>query len=85
MLNLQIVHRSRPLPTDENGEILMMKPVYTVQQFGAAFGVSRARFYQLVAEGKIKARKNGARTVVLAADAQAFVDGLPAFQPKMAD
>ena len=61
-----------------------MKPVYTVQQFVTDFGMSRARFYELVAEGKIKARKNGARTVVLAADAQAFVEALPAFQPKMA-
>ena len=61
-----------------------LKPAYTVNEFLAAFGVGRTRFYELVNSGAIKALKNGARTIVLGADAQTWLDTLPAVEPKLA-
>ncbi|MFY7809546.1 MAG: helix-turn-helix domain-containing protein [Fimbriimonadaceae bacterium] len=61
-----------------------LKPAYTVNEFLASFGVGRTRFYELVNTGAIKARKNGNRTIVTGADAQAWLDTLPAVEPKLA-
>ena len=54
-----------------------LKPVYTVNDFLAAFGMGRTRFYELVKSGAIKVRKNGSRTIVTGTDAQAWLDSLP--------
>ena len=40
-------------------------------------GISRARIYILIGEGKIDARKVGRRTLVLAESVQQFIDSLP--------
>ena len=40
-------------------------------------GISRARIYILIGEGKIDARKIGRRTLVLAESMQRFIDALP--------
>lgn len=61
-----------------------LKPAYTVNEFLAEFGVGRTRFYELVNSGALKARKNGTRTIVLAADAQAYLDSLPEYEPRKA-
>lgn len=63
---------------------MTLKPTYTLKQFLADFGMGKTRFYELVNAGALKARKNGTRTVVLAADAQAYLDSLPAYEPKKA-
>jgi predicted DNA-binding transcriptional regulator AlpA len=62
----------------------MTKAAYTVSEFLEAFGLGRTKFYELVNAGQLKARKNGTKTVVLAADAQAWLDSLPAVEPKKA-
>lgn len=56
-----------------------LKPVYTVNDFLTAFGMGRTRFYELVKSGAIKVRKNGSRTIVTGADAQAWLDSLPEY------
>lgn len=57
------------------------KAAYTVTEFLETFGVGRTKFYELVNSGALKARKNGQRTIVLAADAQAWLNSLPAVEP----
>jgi hypothetical protein len=63
---------------------MTLKPTYTIKEFLADFGMGKTRFYELVNSGALKARKNGARTVVLAADAQAYIDSLPEYEPRKA-
>jgi hypothetical protein len=41
----------------------------------------RAYIYQQIAEGKLRARKRGRRTVILPADLRAWVESLPEFKP----
>ena len=65
-------------------EPMTLKPAYTVNQFCEAFGVGRTRFYDLVNAGELKTRKNGGRTIVRGDDAQAWLDSLPAVEPKEA-
>ena len=60
------------------------KAAYTVNEFLAAHGIGRTKFYQLVNDGEIKCRRIGARTAGLAEDAAAWRDSLPAFEPRKA-
>ena len=63
-----------------------MSPIvaYPLGDFLKVFGIGRTRFYDEVNAGRLKARKNGARTVVLAVDAQAWLNSLPEIEPKKA-
>ncbi len=60
------------------------KAAYTVNEFLTAFGLGRTKFYELVNSGAIKCRRNGSRTIVLASDAIAWVESLPALEPRKA-
>lgn len=60
------------------------KAAYTVSEFLGAFGLGRTKFYELVNTGEIKTRKVGAKTLVLAVDAQAWLDSLPENRPSKA-
>ncbi len=57
---------------------------YRLNDFCASHGISRAQVYVEIREGRLKARKLGTKTLILAADAQAYLDSLPAFQPSKA-
>lgn len=57
---------------------------YTVNDFLKLAGIGRTRFYEAVNSGQLKARKNGTKTLILAADAKAYLDGLPAIEPRQA-
>ncbi|SDG18744.1 helix-turn-helix transcriptional regulator [Pelagibacterium luteolum] len=61
---------------------MLRKPLYTVNDFLSEFSVSRWTFYRLVNSGELKAKKMGSRTVVTAADAQAWLDSLPGRDPQ---
>lgn len=61
----------------------MTEPLaYTVNDFLKLAGIGRTRFYEAINSGQLKARKNGSKTLILAADARAYLDGLPQLQPK---
>jgi excisionase family DNA binding protein len=49
----------------------------TIQAFCDWSGVGRSFAYNLIQEGKIRARKAGKRTLIDAASAQAWWDALP--------
>lgn len=63
---------------------MTLKPAYTVNEFLAAFGLGRTRFYELVNARELIARKNGGRTIVRGDDAQRWLDSLPSVEPKKA-
>lgn len=50
---------------------------YSVREFAAASGLSRSRLYEAMAAGQLQARKFGGRTIILDADARAFLEALP--------
>ena len=45
---------------------------------------SRRALYEAMNSGALKARKNGKRTVILDEDLRAWLNGLPAYEPKRA-
>lgn len=55
-----------------------MRPMaYSVSDVLQMVGIGRTKFYQLVSAGEIKVRKIGNRTIVLAADLDAWLESLP--------
>jgi len=54
---------------------------YTINEACKKSRSSRAYMYQQIAEGKLRARKRGRRTVILPADLRAWVESLPEFKP----
>lgn len=50
---------------------------FTVDEFCKRNDMCRATFYTLLKSGQLKAKKRGARTLVLASDEQAWLNSLP--------
>lgn len=51
--------------------------VYTVNEFLEIYKIGRTKFYQEVDSGRLKIRKLGRKTLVLAKDAEAWLNALP--------
>jgi len=51
--------------------------VYSVKDFLREFSISRAKFYEEIKRGKIRARKIGRKTVVAREDAEAWLSASP--------
>jgi hypothetical protein len=59
---------------------LRLPPVaFTVDEFCQRNDMSRTTFYGLLKAGELKAKKRGARTIVLASDELAWLKSLPAY------
>jgi excisionase family DNA binding protein len=56
---------------------LSRREAFAVSEFCARYGICRETFYQEVRRGRLRARKLGAKTVVLRADADAWVATMP--------
>jgi hypothetical protein len=56
------------------------KLAYSIQRASHASGLSRSLLYVAIGEGKLRARKCGARTVILREDLQQFLASLPAMK-----
>jgi hypothetical protein len=50
---------------------------FTVDEFCKRNDMCRATFYGLLKSGQLKAKKRGARTIILAADEHAWLNALP--------
>jgi hypothetical protein len=50
---------------------------YSIKSFCAAYGVGHTKTYKEIAAGRLKARKVGNRTLILAKDAEAWERALP--------
>ncbi len=55
----------------------MQKTAYTVNELSKEIGIGRSKIYSEIAEGKLKFRKIGKRTIFLARDVEAYLDNLP--------
>ncbi len=62
----------------------MEKLAYSIRELAAAGGGSRTKIYEAIAAGKLKARKRGRSTVILALDARDYLENLPDFPKKVA-
>jgi excisionase family DNA binding protein len=54
---------------------------YRVSEAAEVLAISRSRFYELVAEGRIRTLKEGARTLVRRTELERYLDGLEAARP----
>ena len=54
---------------------------YTIAQAAKASGAGRSTLYVEMKEGRLKARKLGRRTIVLASDLAAWLAALPTSRP----
>lgn len=57
-----------------------MKKMLSIAEFGATYGVSRSRAYELLAGGELSAVKVGRSTRIPVEAAEAWKCSLPAFQ-----
>ena len=55
---------------------------YTIRAAVIASGLSRSRIYELIAHGRIEARKEGRKTLVMAASLDAYLKSLPSVPPR---
>lgn len=53
------------------------KLAYRIDELKDAAGICRSRAFELIREGKLRAKKDGAATLVLREDLEAYLDGLP--------
>lgn len=56
---------------------------YRVKEAAEALAISRSRFYELVAEGRIQVLKDGARTLVRRSALEAYLDSLEENAPTL--
>jgi predicted site-specific integrase-resolvase len=63
---------------------MSQKLAYTVNEWLERSGDSRAAFYRAVNEGRLKVRKNGRKTLILAEDGAEYLNQLPVYQPRSA-
>ena len=66
-----------------DGEVKKMDQLaLTVAEACVAARVGKTVLYQAIASGALVARKRGRKTLVLPADLQAWIAGLPSIKPK---
>ncbi len=56
------------------------KLAYSIPEFCAAAGIGRTRVYDAISKRKLRAKKYGARTLILAEDGREFLANLPDLQ-----
>lgn len=61
-----------------------MKFAYTIQELVEMGGGCRTKIYEALNNGSLKGKKRGASTVILPADAEAYLGGLPDYEPRPA-
>jgi hypothetical protein len=62
----------------------MEKLAYSIREVVEAGGGSRSKVYEAINAGKLKARKRGRSTVILAADFAQYLESLPDFPGQVA-
>jgi hypothetical protein len=53
---------------------VQVRPAYTIQQFGAPFGIGRSKTYFEISSGRLRTFKVGGRTLIAGEDAIAWRD-----------
>ena len=55
---------------------------FTIPDACKASGLGRTSLYYLIKSGHLRSRKHGSRTLILASDLRAFLEGLPEGSPE---
>src|SRR5688572_3270248 len=55
---------------------------FTIEETARICGLGRSTIYTAVADGRLRIRKNGRRTMVLRDDVKSFLAALPQVEPK---
>jgi hypothetical protein len=63
--------------TSELASILESRGALSVDEFTSWSGIGRSKFYKEVAEGRLRLRKVGRKSVVTVPDALAWLENLP--------
>jgi excisionase family DNA binding protein len=50
---------------------------YPIDEFAEAVGIGRSKLYAEIRAGRLKAKKLGSRTLIMATDGDAYLDSLP--------
>jgi excisionase family DNA binding protein len=58
-------------------EAMVDRLAYSVEEIAQATGTCRDGLYAAIRDGRLRAKKYGARTLILRADAEAFLQSLP--------
>jgi excisionase family DNA binding protein len=61
-------------------QFIAARTAYSVAEVMVQSGLGRDTIYKAIHQGRLKARKLGRRTVVLASDLQAFLESLPVME-----
>ena len=60
----------------------MEAQAFSVSEFCRAYRIGRDKFYDHVRKGRLRAIKDGKRTLILRTDAEKWADALPALELK---
>lgn len=60
----------------------MERAAFSIAQAVEAGAGSKSTIYEAIKEGRLRARKRGRSTIILAEDLSAFLRALPAIEPK---
>ena len=55
---------------------------YTIAEACRALRIGRTKLYSLIGDGKLRARKNGRRTIIMYDDLRRLLDALPEIRSK---
>ena len=55
----------------------MNKVAYSIDEAVTATGLSRTTIYEAIADGRLRRKKAGRRTIILATELQRFLEKLP--------
>jgi excisionase family DNA binding protein len=58
------------------------KMAFSVEEAARCADSCRDKIYNAINAGKLRARKDGRRTVILSADLEAYLNNLPVLEPK---
>ena len=58
-------------------QFIAARTAYSIAEVMAQSGLGRDTIYKAINQGRLKARKLGRRTIILASDLQAFLEALP--------
>jgi Helix-turn-helix domain len=73
------MQRARP---DDDRPYQGPREAFTIEDAAKAASIARAILYEEINAGRLRARKRGRSTVILAADLRAYLEALPVIDPK---
>jgi excisionase family DNA binding protein len=63
--------------SQRNKETAMTKSAFSVREAAEEIGICKTKIYQEMGDGRIRARKSGRRTIILANEIERYLNSLP--------